>query len=159
MDRPVTFEPNARGELASSGPRWKPVRATGGMQPVKPHDLLWITDRDLVVTWLNPAAADFLGRAPAECIGRSVLTWLPGDLRRECERSARSCLGDRTSPGLRIEGQLQDGQGRALEVEWSLDPLYGARAELQGFACWASDLSERRLVEARLAECPSTITA
>jgi PAS domain S-box-containing protein len=113
--------------------------------------LLWITDRDLVVTWLNEPAARFLGRPVADCVGRSVLAWLPAAARQRCERGARDTIEGQRGLETSVECRMRNDAGRELDVEWTLQPLFGARETVQGFACTARDLADRRSVEQRLA--------
>jgi len=124
-----------------------------------PEQLLWITDRDLVVLWLNPAAARFLGRAPAACIGRSVCLWLPEQVRREAERGVQLALDPHAPTGLALGGLLRNEQGRELDVEWCLHPLFGPQGAVQGFAVSARDLADRRDVEAQLVRSQNRLQA
>lgn len=132
-----------------------PTRLEGPVASTSQHGgaeyLLWITDRDLVVSWLNEPAARFLGRPLAECVGRSVLAWLPASARQRCELGARDVLEGRRGLRIGLECRMKNDAGRELDVEWTLQPLFDARDTVQGFACSARDLADRRGVEQSLA--------
>lgn len=120
-------------------------------------NLLWLTDAELVVTWANQAAVRFLDLPMDEVVGRKVTDWLPEEERTASQASAKSARRAAQETTFSRECRLTNDHGTSIPVLWSLHPIQAttkssSARQLQGFACCARDLAERRGVEQRLVE-------
>ncbi len=104
---------------------WEAVRMTS-------HELVCEVDDSGIVSYVNDAALDMLGRSPAELIGRSILTFVhPDDVERLDGVVAR-CVRERTGwRHVRVRAVRPDG--RALWLESSGIAHIGADDRLLGF--------------------------
>ncbi|MBI5362944.1 MAG: PAS domain S-box protein [Planctomycetes bacterium] len=156
---PAKTDPKA-GRAKRAGPAEREEGIDGQLRNFieEMDNLLWLTDGELQVTWLNPATARFLERPVDECVGRRITDWIPAERRPAFEKAARAAKKSATKPALAIECRLMNDRGSTLDVLLSLHPVHQRRGakgvkgakKLQGFACCARDLSERRGVEERL---------
>ena len=99
------------------------------------HEALVVTDTDGRITAINVAAAELLGRAEAEIVGRPVAALFPSSGRDESGKLV---------PG---EVELVDRHGRKVPVLISVATIRDELDQPQGYAYSARDISDRKRVE------------
>jgi PAS domain S-box-containing protein len=114
------------------------------------HDAIVSKDRNGLITTWNRGAERLFGYTSDEMIGRPILTIIPLDSHHEEVRILeRVRRGERVDP---YETVRQRRDGTLIDVSVSVSPLRNAAGEVIGASKIARDVSERKKVEAALAE-------
>jgi len=114
-------------------------------------DVIWSTDRNLVINYINPAIRKLTGHAPEECIGRALSDFAPEDAFREMEK----IIGDEVSLGTDSKGRvvktrLLTKDGGEVQVEIHGNLLFDDKGDFRGLQGSTRDIGERLALEARV---------
>jgi PAS domain S-box-containing protein len=115
------------------------------------RDWIWTTDRDVRITYSNPAVAAILGHQPEELIGKSLLELMHGEERRHIEHRLPEWIADKTGwSDLTLRWRHKDGAYRYLES--TAVPVLEAGGEVAGYQGTNRDITERKLAQDALRE-------
>lgn len=104
---------------------------------------------DLVITSWNPGAERLYGYTEAEAIGSPITMVVPPELRDEARKVlARAEAGE----ALEYETWRVRKDGSRVDVSLRIAPLRDSRGEIAGTVSVVSDISGRKIAEARLLE-------
>jgi len=104
-------------------------------------------DQACVVTSVNPVAAEILGIAAGEAVGRRLVDLLPAGRSNEAFLGTvrRALDGGRYASS--AEAVVCTPGGRAVQVGYTLSPLRDERAQALGLVLTFKDLAERKVAE------------
>lgn len=143
MDRVFSLRQRAEAEyaLAVSEERYRQFVETS-------FEGVWALDADMKTVYATTRMAELLGCAPEDMVGRSLLDFVfeedTGDV---LARMARRRAGEKASHEMRF----RRCDGSAVWLHMSAAPLFGPGGEYQGSFAMATDISARKVAEARLA--------
>lgn len=108
---------------------------------------VWTIDAQGLTTFVNPQLAEMLGYAPAEMLGRSFFDFMDDEGRRVAEVN----LG-RRKRGIREthEFRLKTRDGADLWTIMATSPLQDDQGNFVGALAMVSDVTHRRVLEARI---------
>ena len=108
-----------------------------------------IFDRDVRISYWNPAAERIFGFAAAEAVGRSAFDLLvpPAAQRETREIAARIAAGDTAAHSVN-ENVTRDG--RTVLCEWFNTPLHDEQGVFTGVLSMVQDVTERRQAEEQI---------
>jgi PAS domain S-box-containing protein len=113
-------------------------------------DAILTTTLEGVITSWNPAAERLYGHGAAEAVGQHVNLIVPAERRDNHDRlMARVRNGERVAG---IETLRQRKDGSLVEVSISVSPVKSPSGKLSGVSTICRDITERRALEARLAQ-------
>ena len=105
------------------------------------HEGVWVTDSDSVTTFVNRRAAELLGYAPSEMIGRHAFQFMPPAALEEA-RALRGRLLAGSKEQLDIE--LVHRDARPIWVSAASAPLFDPEGTYVGAISMLSDITQRR---------------
>jgi diguanylate cyclase (GGDEF)-like protein/PAS domain S-box-containing protein len=117
-------------------------------------DIVWRTDAQLVVNYINPADQRIRGFASSEVIGASIqnqYTNLGKEiLKAESEKRLALERSGTKGVGMKYELPMLHKNGGEIWVDIASVPIYGNDGEIHGYQSVARDISERRQHDAKL---------
>jgi PAS domain S-box-containing protein len=119
-------------------------------------DIIWQTDRDLVLTYINPADERIRGFRSEEVVGKPIFANLKPEmsefLARELEVDLQGEAAGRWPGPSRYEMEQLCKDGRYIWTEVYVNPLISPQGRLEGYNGISHDITERRLAEHKLRE-------
>jgi diguanylate cyclase (GGDEF)-like protein/PAS domain S-box-containing protein len=117
-------------------------------------DIVWRTDAQLVVNYINPADQRIRGFASSEVIGASIQNQYTnlGKEILKAESEKRLALERSGTKGIAMKYELPmlHKNGGEIWVDIASVPIYGSDGEINGYQSVARDISERRQHDAKL---------
>jgi PAS domain S-box-containing protein len=147
MARDITEQLRAEEALRASEQRYRTLAESS-------PDMIFILDRELVVTYVNPAASKAF--ASVDQVGRPMAELFPAAEAERQAQSLRRVLA--TGEPFSREGPSTFG-GRRYWLHTHLVPLRDGAGAVNAVLGIARDLTERRLVETSLAESEARFRA
>jgi two-component system cell cycle sensor histidine kinase/response regulator CckA len=145
MTRPLQYP--APGELAGETPSRALRAVPPANAPVVTQEGIWITNAELVTTFVNGRVAQLLGLASEEVAGRPMTDFiLPTD--RPTVTAAANRLRERVVD--QHEVRLIDNSGQQLSVVMELRALFTTAGEFKGVRAGVTDVTARRTAEDEL---------
>lgn len=114
-------------------------------------DVIWSLGMDLCFTYVNPAAQDLLGYAPAEIIGTPVSSHCTSEALRQVTQALEQLLARGPGHGgLLLRTELLHRNGQLVPVEVHGTVIFAADGTPMGIQGTTRDISGQLLLEARL---------
>ncbi len=111
-------------------------------------DIIFMTDPDGMITYINPAFERIYGYAKSEAIGKSPRILKSGTIRQSQYEAFWQAI--RSGKSLKTEYLNKRKDGSFIPVESSVSPIFGAENRLVGFMALQKDVSERKRSEEQL---------
>jgi two-component system sensor histidine kinase/response regulator len=110
-------------------------------------EAIFLIDTEGIVTFVNPAATDMLGRDEQQILGRHVFEFMDEDA-----QAATAGQGDERRSGKlgSYESRLLDADGRTIWVQVGASPIYDLEGSYTGSVVMATNLTSRRAAEQSL---------
>ena len=109
-----------------------------------------ITDQALAITWVNAAFTRLYGYSLEQAMGRTPGALL-GSPKSSAEALATLAAAARAGAGCRVELVNRGQDGRHVWIDTEVQPALDAQGRFIGFVEIASDITERRQAEQRMA--------
>jgi PAS domain S-box-containing protein len=107
------------------------------------REMLIVTDGDLRIRYVNPAACDELGFTPDELVGKPLEElFIPEDFRFEVP------LVEVLAPGM--ECRMKSNEGEQFPVHCSVAAMSDAAGRFDGVVCVASNISQQKEAESQI---------
>jgi hypothetical protein len=114
-------------------------------------DLVWELDAGGVLTYGNPETKEILGYEPNEFLGKNFRDFIPKAEQEKVENIMREAVKKKsTMYGAEIEVLHKDG--RKIDLEMDVLPLFDEKGDVKGFRGIARDVTERKKGEAKIKE-------
>lgn len=110
------------------------------------RDVVFASDREGNMTFLNKAGYRMFEAEPADVIGQPWLKWLHPDQREEALRGFREAL-ERGTNILDVEAKYVSKSGKVFEVLVNVSVIRNEAGEIVGTQGFARDITERKRVE------------
>ncbi len=142
LQREIAERTQTERELRESENRFRTLFET------TPHGIVEI-DADVKVVACNPAYERMLGYTAAELAGKPLTEIVPGRRRDRMLADVRRTLAEKPEPrAYEVQHVTQDGRTIDCEVAW--DYRRDPHAEVVGFVCVVTDITERKRSETAL---------
>ena len=112
-------------------------------------DLIWITDEDWTIRYVNPAVADLLGHAPSQLAGDSLTALIHPEDVGDAATRLRDALQDSRRIVVNARWRLRHADGSYVETETTCTNLLGDE-HVRGMLLTTRDVTERSALEAQL---------
>jgi diguanylate cyclase (GGDEF)-like protein/PAS domain S-box-containing protein len=112
-------------------------------------DLIFLTDEDWTVRYVNPAAADLLGCAPSEIVGECLTGFVHPEDAGDAATRLRDALQDARRTVVHARWRLRRADGTYIETENTCTNLL-ADEHVRGMLLATRDISDRCALEAQL---------
>jgi PAS domain S-box-containing protein len=114
-------------------------------------DIIFMTDTEGIITYVNPHFTKVYGYTPAEVVGLTTPRVLKsGKMHREDYEELWSAVLSRQAVIREMINKSKDG--RLIIIEASLNPVLDSNRNISGFLAVQRDVTERKLVDERLRE-------
>jgi len=114
-------------------------------------EVVFMTDPDGIITWLNPEFTRLYGYSADEVIGKATPRILKSDTQPpETYQRLWQCMMEGKT--LHIEFENRTKTGSLVAVEASVNPILDETGAIMGFLAIQRDISERKKIEAKLHE-------
>ena len=137
--RDVTAQIDAELELRESAERFQAIAEQA-------FDMIFVTDANSVIEYVNPAVGPVLGRRPEELVGTAVASWLHPD---DIATLDAAIAAERETPGTvgGVDYRMRHADGSWRWLETSGKNLADGPA-VGGFLVTLRDITERKAAEA-----------
>lgn len=120
----------------------------------KSSEVIFLTDREGIITYINPEFTRLYGYSSEEVIGKTTPRILKsGELSHQDYQSLWETLLDRRVARGEFVNRCKDGS--LVTVESAANPIFGEKDDIIGFLAIQRDISERKRVEIELATAHS----
>ena len=109
------------------------------------HDSALLLDLDGTVLAINTAAANGLGKAPDEMVGRNISEFLPEKVVAVRKEEALKVASEKRPIGFSEET-------RGIALDWKIYPVFAANARVTNLAVFGHNITARKRLEAQLHE-------
>ncbi len=112
-------------------------------------EIIFITDKEGIITFLNPEFTNVYGYTPEEVLGKTTPRILKsGLLAREVSEYLWSQLLDKKSIKAEYKNKRKDGS--LIDIEGSADPILNEKGDIIGFLGVHKDITDRKRAEAEI---------
>lgn len=114
-------------------------------------DWVWELDARGVYTYASPKGLEFLGYAPEEVLGRTMMDFMPSDEAERFGALLQSMFAGRMAFRC-VENVNRHRDGRLVVLETSGVPVFDTHGVFRGYRGIDRDVTERKVAERRLRE-------